>query len=326
MKIPAEFAPQSWEMPPGFVVLEESASVVSREFDGEKLDWLVALVEEPPLRNLHLWFRPLDARFDAGFIAFYPPDWGANGKRNWAKIRQSLPEMFDKRWETKYVIRTFYLNEEGKLRGKGEKQHEQIYIFLAGRAHWTIGKSIPNQFETVEFDWEKPASASEFQRLNALELWNQVECHLADSNSHVSVARWFAAMNERKRNALFFEQSHKSSKEMNVLLRALLINESIFEQVSQDGVLSFIVEHKENIYLSTGRQSLKIPKSLRVNLKQLMEWYQPVNINYVDHSFMELWMKLHFPKFSFYMNQPTAHEKLEASVRWREWKANHEKI
>ena len=47
MKIPAEFAPQSWEMPPGFVVLEESASVVTREFDGEKLDWLVALVEIP---------------------------------------------------------------------------------------------------------------------------------------------------------------------------------------------------------------------------------------------------------------------------------------
>ena len=45
MKIPAEFAPQSWEMPPGFRVLEESASVVSREFDGEKLDWLVALVQ-----------------------------------------------------------------------------------------------------------------------------------------------------------------------------------------------------------------------------------------------------------------------------------------
>ena len=43
MTIPAEFAPQSWEMPPGFRVLEESASVVTREFDGEKLDWLVAL-------------------------------------------------------------------------------------------------------------------------------------------------------------------------------------------------------------------------------------------------------------------------------------------
>ena len=33
MKIPAEFAPQSWEMPPGFVVLEALASVVTREFD-----------------------------------------------------------------------------------------------------------------------------------------------------------------------------------------------------------------------------------------------------------------------------------------------------
>ena len=44
MKIPAEFAPQSWEMPPGFRVLEESASVVTPSFDGEKLDWLVALV------------------------------------------------------------------------------------------------------------------------------------------------------------------------------------------------------------------------------------------------------------------------------------------
>ena len=38
MKIPAAFAPKSWEMPPGFRVLEESASVVTREFDGEKLD------------------------------------------------------------------------------------------------------------------------------------------------------------------------------------------------------------------------------------------------------------------------------------------------
>ncbi len=47
MKIPAEFAPQSWEMPPGFVVLEASASVVAREFDGEKLNWLVALVQIP---------------------------------------------------------------------------------------------------------------------------------------------------------------------------------------------------------------------------------------------------------------------------------------
>ena len=36
MKIPAEFAPKSWEMPPGFVVLEESASVVTREFDAAR--------------------------------------------------------------------------------------------------------------------------------------------------------------------------------------------------------------------------------------------------------------------------------------------------
>lgn len=49
MKIPAEFQPKSWEMPPGARVIEESASIVARDFDGETLDWLIALVDIPNL-------------------------------------------------------------------------------------------------------------------------------------------------------------------------------------------------------------------------------------------------------------------------------------
>ncbi len=45
MPSPSEFAPKSWEMPPGFVVLEESASVVTPSSEGETLEWLVALVK-----------------------------------------------------------------------------------------------------------------------------------------------------------------------------------------------------------------------------------------------------------------------------------------
>ena len=46
MPFPAAFAPQSWEMPPGArLEKSESASVVMREFDGEKLDWLLALMK-----------------------------------------------------------------------------------------------------------------------------------------------------------------------------------------------------------------------------------------------------------------------------------------
>ncbi len=34
MKIPAEFLPKSWEMPPSARVIEDCASVVARDFDG----------------------------------------------------------------------------------------------------------------------------------------------------------------------------------------------------------------------------------------------------------------------------------------------------
>ena len=44
MTIPAQYLPRSWEMPLGARVLDESASVVAREFDGQTLDWLVALI------------------------------------------------------------------------------------------------------------------------------------------------------------------------------------------------------------------------------------------------------------------------------------------
>ena len=244
MKIPAEFAPRSWEMPPGFVVLEESASVVTREFDGEKLDWLVALVQIPHSEYSVLWARPLDERFDAGFVISQPKSHMVTALKVDHKhnLARTLSFVLENERDVGSLARQFFLNENGSLRRESEVAKETIAIASDGVAAWNpsaINGQCPN---AIGFEWGEPMSSREFLCLPSIKLWDAFLPQLNDVNSDASFARRFASMKEENRRTLIFGELKGIEEKIHSLLVTRLLSEEVSNETHQGDVLIICVD------------------------------------------------------------------------------------
>ena len=336
MKIPTEFAPQSWEMSPGFVVLEESASVVSRDFDGEKLDWLVALVQIPALDDAILWARPLSARFDAGFIAcgnHMNPVTPVPFTTKIYKRSELRPSLFAEFLEKNLFARYFALNNQCQLRVESEAVHESVLLLPKGNATWFLGAVSQVKDEATPFKWNTPLPEFEFLRLSALEVWKQIQESLADSKSDAFFSRRFALLNDEDRHNLVFNRDFSAGHEFCEWLFLRLKMQDAWEEVPQGGQIHFSVERYNrgfDNYLrwkdGSSFTRLTISDSLNTDVEQLRKWFLPLNENVAVFSCVEKWLMKFYPSLLVKVSRPTAHEQLEAALRWREWKAKHEKL
>ena len=332
MKIPDKFVPRSWEMPPGFRVLEESASVVTREFDGEKLDWLVALVETPPLTQPFLWMRPLDSYFDAGFCIAATNRWDL-GIQKMGLMRSTEPfalrNSLTTVWKSNQMARRIVFNRRGQLRRENERAYEYLLFGADGLAAWFVNPNIKlyDEIEPIPFVWNLPMTNVEFLRLPALEIWAKLRELLADSQGETAFARRFARMNHKRRESEIFEKRHGTEQETEALLRTRLQRDGIWAEMPMDSNLPL----KLDIYWGKcywtipGCKLSEPPQELVEDFRRVLRWFRPIKTEIINLLCVWQWVRS-VERFEFQMFPPTAHEQLEASVLWREWKANHEKI
>ena len=322
MKIPAAFAPKSWEMPPGFRVLEESASVVTREFDGEKLDWLVALVEVPATDDAIFWARPLDARFDAGFIVhdFICFDKGSDPDH----LAKLLPHF----WKQNRLGRIMFFNDNGKLLSSDEEQLVSIIVAPDGLAGWRLGVFDGAEHPAAKFEWNEPLSNSDFFRLPAHEIWTRVQKLRSEPSSEASFAYRFTLMNEQERYSALFKKSVGTDAEVKALLFALLLQSDVWDKVPEGDELTLFSQPEILTALWTENDDgFAVPESLKANLMLMWNQCRIVDREFLNHACSRHWYQYNTAsKFSASSSRPTMHEQLEAQLRWREWKANHEKL
>ncbi len=325
MQIPAEFKPRSWEMPPGARVLEDSASVVAREFDGEKLDWLVALVEVPALNDAILWVRPMDARFDAGFVTFRGSDLRLmvlDVNVEPFALRASL----DTVWKTRKIARLCFFNQHGQLRRDGEAAHESLLVASNGTAAWNLnGIGNPNR-DSVVFTFGAPSSNAQFSRRPAFEVWKSLQDPLSDSSSEATFARQFVQLTEQECRDLIFNNVRGTDKEMEEWLHTLLLREDAWSEPALGQELrlhSYAPDHLELFWDDDyfGEPATATPE-LEAGAARVRNWFLPVNQEVAQRSCVKQWLRRNNPRLRVSIHHPSAHQQLEAALRWREWLAS----
>ena len=327
MKIPAAFAPQSWEMPPDFVMLEESASVVTREFDGEKLDWLVALIRLPPNNEIK-WARPLDNRFDAGFVVLGQGDYLYTDC-----ISIGAPLSFSEDWEENEFARHFFLNQNNELRVGKEEASEAILVRPDGTATWTwLAQEMKIEEETM-FRWSEPLTPAEFLHLPAAEVWERLQILLNDPDSEAQFARRFGAMSNKERTKLVFRSRRGPNYKLFPLLEAIARAEGVWDGVPEGKELHISLDAttQDDVLSYEGRfflEKVSANASLLESVTRLREWFFPMRQEFARHLCVQQWLFWNGGPHHFFasVKPPTAHEKLEASVLWHQWKTNHEKL
>ena len=329
MTIPAAFWPKSWEMPPGFRVLEASASVISREFGGEMLEWVVALVKVPASASPILWVRPLDARFDAGFVAFETQFHQMQPVHASAKVSE-LRELFDTVWREKRLARHFFLGKNGQLRTAKRRAYEGVLVTLDGIAAWSLGHVSTNVHDATLCHWSQPVSIAEFVGLPALEVWQSLQTLLAEPESDAALARRFALLDHSERHKLAFDYTRLHRESMKPLLEALLLSSEIWEQVPTQSELVFKswADGRADIYDAEDSgiiHQVNVSEALNAQIQQVWQWSGAIN-PLAGRFPIAQWMEINSPVIQFLILAPSAHEQLEAKLRWREWKTKHEKF
>ncbi len=318
-------------MPPSARVIEDSASVVARDFDGETLDWLVALVEIPACKRPIFWMRPLDSRFDAGFVVFettYHQMMPMERKTENFALRASLSAVC----KNNKLARHFFLNKNGELRKDGEAAHEAILVAPDGLAAWSLA-AVNNQLHDAStFEWNTPLSNADFVHLSACDVWNRVRNLLGEPDSDGLFARRFALMSERERCAMVFKEVRRTEDEMKELLLTLLTWQDVWHNVPEGEQLTLYVYlyGTSSLNWEDGWREMEVDASplLEEDVTRLWNWFQPMNENLGNRHCLKEWLKSNTSNLrtSTYVSafRPTAHEQLEANLRWRGWKARHE--
>ena len=313
-------------MPPGFVVLEESASVVSREFDGEKLDWLVALIQIPSLEHPIVWIRPLDVRFDAGFVVL-------NTSRQIPVVitRQYALEAPDALLATmcqhKRLGRQFFYDEQKNLCGKNQVPKGAFVVAANGFCSWfanTVGNDVN---DAVSFNYGVEATSDEFLHLSALDIWKEIS---NNQDEKIEFARQFSFMDEKERRKQMFDCEHGTIEGIEEVFRTLLMSQSFWNEIPNAVCVQLHSSaDKQRLTLSwfdSAFEDKEISHSLESDVAKIWNWSRPINEDFSKKAAHMRWFKANIPKIGLVVERPTAHEQLEAQLRWREWKAKHEKF
>ncbi len=325
MKIPAEFAPKSWEMPPGFRVMEESASVVTREFDGEKLDWLVALVGIPTLEHPITWVRPLDSRFDAGFVVL-----GIHNKSPFVITRHHPLNASDTllfvMCQHHRLGRCLFFNKDGNLRQHGEEALGAVVFSANGMASWLVDTLADDEKMPVPFRWNKVLTIDEFFHLSANQIWSRLQQLLGKPNRKISFARQFAFADEKTRQDLVFEFAPLDRKGFGDLSRSLIYSQRFWNDSDVEAEIFMLRGKKPRLIINRNGRSTKVLTGLNRSFDLLWWHFQPVRAALTKYPSVVNWLNERSENIGDSFSSPTAHEQLEAALRWHEWEAKHEKL
>ena len=318
MKILAEFLPKSWEMPPGARVLEHSASVITREFDGEKLDWLMALVEIPSLEHPITWIRPLDAYFDAGFVVL--------------GVRSEVPFVITRRYPSdapdslltamcqhNRLGRCFFFNDKGSLREHEEEATAAVVFAPKGKASWLVGTLADDEDTPVPFLWSKSLTNAEILRLPALKVWKRLQRMLIQPNSNATFARRFAFADARARQEMIFNAVPLEQKEFDVLVRSLILSQDFWSEAKANVEFFVPKNEKPEVIVHLDDELSETPPYLSQNVDLLWQLFEPVRAEVAKHLCVVDWLHRRSNNSNALFSHPTAHEQLEAQLRWREW-------
>lgn len=325
-----EFAPHSWETPSRWKIRE---SVVRRApFAGRETDWQVNLVKVPASKWPILWLRPLTDEREAGFTVLdgsgdQPMFFAQRVKL--ASLTEEIDVALDEKlaphpFYEQFLARQFFLNSRGELRSERERAHESLVVGANGIAAWNLAFVRKEVYEPAAFKWSKPLASDEFQRLPALDLWARVQQLLAEPRGEVAFARGFAFLDEDERRARIQRTRRASIEQLQELLGDLLTCSLLWDKMPGVQSIYFTINSRQELgaWDNAGLDVIEMPDSLSENIQKLWRHFRPFERRIARFLCVK---NVYANQLDFEVARPTAHEQLEAHLRWREWEATTEK-
>lgn len=252
---------------------------------------------------------------DAGFVATY---------KSGNECRFAYNRSRDK-WEDWFVTDCLRRNDfarqfffwDGQLRQANEIATERLLVWNDGRATWQWHEQVWWR-SNAYFSWGAPMDAEEFLFLPILDVWAQIENQLADERGEAAFARSFARQSEKEREATVCSLRAAARLEMKQMLRCLLIAHGMNEDNEEE---PYFLRSDRNLWGSTRRktQALGISDELQRDIERVWRHFEPFDPRIENFECVRKVINARLLEEAIYFSPSTAHEKMEAMMRWRDW-------
>jgi len=238
-------------------------------------------------------------------------------------------------WNNQKWGRTLFLNEQVRLRARGERAHFQVVLSPLGSASWRVWKKTePSAYgmEDVEnyagFYWS-PQDARELLLGDASTIQGLLKAQWDDPNSDLSFARRFVLMNKEELHAQIWSWKRGNRMELTRVLRwAFLAQVELWPAPDE---LQWTVSWQpsapphflgDTFHSPDLLQRFPTPEPLKESLRLALEWFVPTP-RYeriaLHFSLERSFNRYHSAFVRLAEHPPTAHERLEAALAWRDW-------
>ena len=300
----------------------------------------IVQIEELSQRSW-MFFRALESSDEASFVA--TPLIEAPFSGNFHPI--SLPNCSPLQLKTSLndvlkkgkFARVFFLDENEHLRQFDAPAHHLLIVGATGWGLWVRLGPVLKSTHWIESDapfvWTKTPDAARFLQTPARELWAQIEAQKADDNSDCAFARRFLNWSEAERQKRVWKWKNGSPEELKSVLKlALLSQNELWEGASGLSWKINLIDFRKFPFPGSFVRFLdaqKIesdgePEVLLDILRRVEPFLAPnVDPDFRQHLAAARWLRHQNTILEIEIQNPSAHERLESYIQWREWQARN---
>jgi len=237
-------------------------------------------------------------------------------------------------WNNHKWGRTLFLNENAQLRKESEAARFQVILSPDGCASWRVLRKtefpvveIENIHSHAEFFWSN-RNSKEILLGDASIIGAILKMQWDDPNSDLSFGRRFVFMSEKQCRDEIWLWRRGDFDEMTRVLRWAFLSQhglcDTLDEASWTINLWYQTQHKNVggvVYRPTTTIISHTPPQLMEALHLALEWFAPTpQVELIErHLCLKHYSSRGWRYIEIQACQPTAHERLEAALAWRNW-------
>ncbi|RYG62905.1 hypothetical protein EON80_22235 [bacterium] len=232
----------------------------------------------------------------------------------------SVQVVYSKAFNNRNLARLFFLSDCGQLRERGEATDKIVVVSPNGTCQWSAWPDT--RHNCASFRLFAGEGLSAFIHRPAIQIWQTLQDALKDPRSDATFAcEWSAKTEEQRSDMVWNWPSDKRQgvrDEFQSWLQCFLWHEDSLWQEHKYWDLSVPNPNDIWLYSKEGYRHV-ISSELRQAIEQLWHRYEPFHNETLKYWCASDWKQNTIEAFHVEVSEPTAHERIEATLRWREW-------